>query len=70
MTVSATALATSNQGRFAQAFPIPTPDGCRQVVRVMLTAREAAGEFSVDGTSYAGTGTILTGTVVGMLVAC
>jgi hypothetical protein len=70
VTVSATALATSPQGRLAQAFPIPTPEGCREVIRVMLTAREATGEFSVDDTTYAGTGTILTGTRTVMTVAC
>lgn len=67
--VSATATATSNQGRFAQAFPVGNPD-CREVFRVMLIAREAEGQFTIDADVFAATGTILTGALTEMDVAC
>ena len=69
VTVSAAAVATPGQPRFAQAFPSMTPE-CRQVARVMLVFRDAIGEFSVDGIEYSATGTILAGTRTLMDVAC
>lgn len=70
VTVSATAVATPGERRFAQAFPGSTPECRHAVARVMLIFREAVGDFAIDGATYSGTGTIVGGTRTVMDVAC